>query len=104
MMGRRQPNPEQRDQKRPPNKTNRKIGQHYTTDSYRQAVDRGCERANVSSWSPNRLRHNAATNLRWDYGIDVAQTILGHQLGSAITEIYAEANTAKAKEAVAKVG
>ena len=32
------------------------------------------------------------------------QTILGHQLGSAVTEIYAEANIERAKAAIEEVG
>lgn len=55
-------------------------------------------------WSPNRLRHNAASHLRAEYGIDVAQTVLGHRLGSVITEIYAEPNMAAARAAIAKSG
>jgi integrase len=55
-------------------------------------------------WHPHQLRHNAATRLRREFGIDLAQTILGHRVGSAITEIYTEANVAKAIEVVAKIG
>jgi integrase len=55
-------------------------------------------------WSPNQLRHNAATELRRKHGIDVAQTVLGHRLGSSITEIYAEANVEKAKDVMATIG
>ena len=47
-------------------------------------------------FSPNQLRHSAATALRAKYGIDVAQTFLGHKVGSSITEIYAEANIEQA--------
>ncbi|HZL37862.1 MAG TPA: site-specific integrase [Tepidisphaeraceae bacterium] len=53
---------------------------------------------------PHQVRHAAATRLRAEYGIDVAQTILGHRLGSAITEIYAEADTRKAEQVIAKIG
>ena len=55
-------------------------------------------------WSPLRLRHNAATHLRREYGIDLAQAILGHRLGSAITEVYAEANQEKAIAVIAQIG
>ena len=82
----------------------RKPGERFTVDSYRRAIARACQAAGVPSWSPNRLRHNAATFLRREYGIDVAQTILGHRLGSQITEIYAESNAKKAVEVVSKVG
>lgn len=56
-------------------------------------------------WSPNRLRHNAATILRQEFGVDVAQTVLGHAMGSRITaQVYAEANIAKAIDAIRRVG
>ncbi len=45
-----------------------------------------------------------AWKLRREYGIDVAQTILGHRLGSSVTEVYAEANQRRAREVVSKVG
>ncbi len=85
-------------------RTDRVVGEHYTTESYRRAIERACAAAGVPTWSPNRLRHNAATFLRREYGIDLAQTILGHALGSTITEVYAEANVAKAREVVGQVG
>ena len=33
-----------------------------------------------------------------------SQTILGHRLGSMVTEIYAEANVRKARQVIAQVG
>lgn len=110
----------------------RKAGDHYTSDSYRVSVRRGCDKAfeyppkmnekkgqkwleSLSEeehqkwvrdhrWTPAQLRHNAATKIREEFGIEMAQTILGHQLGSAITEIYAEENIEKAKKIMKKVG
>ncbi len=87
-----------------PSKTTRRIRDGYDVHSYRRAIERACLKAGVPEWAPNRLRHNAATRLRREFGIDLAQTILGHRIGSAITEIYAEANVGKAKAVVAKVG
>ena len=55
-------------------------------------------------FSPGALRHNAATRLRHEWGIEITQCVLGHRLGSTITEIYAEANIAKAIEVLQKVG
>ncbi len=85
-------------------KTDRRIGDRYTTESYRRAISRVCDLAGVPRWSPNQLRHNHGTRIRRDFGLDVAQTILGHRLGSTVTEIYAEANVRKAREVIAKVG
>ncbi len=91
------------DQKQNACKTKRVIGDHYTTDSYRRCIDRACEKAGVPSWHPNQLRHNAATCVRKEFGLDVAQVILGH--GSlSITEIYAELDREKAINAIAKSG
>jgi len=39
-------------------------------------------------WHPHQLRHNAATVLRKEYGIEVAKIILGHATLSA-TQVYA---------------
>jgi hypothetical protein len=56
-------------------------------------------------WSPNRLRHNAATRFRHLFGVDVAQSIIGHAMGSDITAaVYAEASMEKAKAAIRQVG
>ena len=72
--------------------------------SYRRAIHRACESVNVPSWKPNQLRHNAATRIRREYGIEMAQTVLGHRLGSSVTEVYAEANVKRAREVIARVG
>ena len=54
-------------------------------------------------WSPNRLRHNAATYLRKEYGIEAARVILGHS-SPAVTEVYAELDRAKAAQIMGEVG
>jgi integrase len=55
------------------------------------------------SWHPNQLRHNAATRLRKEFGVELARIVLGH--GSAFTtEIYAEADRAQAMEVIGRVG
>jgi integrase len=54
-------------------------------------------------WHPNQLRHNAATRLRRDYGLEAAQVILGHKTLS-VTEIYAEKNIAAAQRIMAEAG
>jgi hypothetical protein len=55
------------------------------------------------SWHPNQLRHNAATRLRKEFGVELARIILGHATAFT-TEIYAEADRAQAMEVIAKVG
>ena len=54
-------------------------------------------------WHPHQLRHNAATFLRKEFGLETARIILGHR-SSAITEVYAEMDQQKALEAIVRVG
>jgi integrase len=81
----------------------RSPGDKYTVHSYGRAIRRACDRAGVPIWSPHRLRHNAATFLRKEFGLDVARIVLGHR-SPAITEVYAELDHGKALEVVGKVG
>jgi integrase len=55
------------------------------------------------NWHPHQLRHNAATFLRQEFGVEAARLILGHR-SVAVTELYAELNHNKAVEIIAKVG
>jgi integrase len=54
-------------------------------------------------WHPHQLRHNAATHLRKEFGIEVARIILGHRSAS-MTEIYAELDDEKAKRVIQRIG
>ena len=54
-------------------------------------------------WHPHQLRHNAATRIRKEFGVEVARVILGHRSAS-VTEIYAEMDRAKATEVIKKIG
>jgi integrase len=93
--------PSQRDRsKRNPKRT---PGEFYDTDAYRRAIARACTKAEVPSWHPHQLRHNAATNLRREYGLDVARAVLGHS-STSVTEIYAELDATKAADVMACVG
>jgi integrase len=78
-------------------------GERYTTRSYYHAIRNGCKKAGVPNWHPNQLRHNAATYLRKEFGLDVARVILGHS-SSSVTEIYAEVDHAKAISVMEQVG
>jgi integrase len=53
--------------------------------------------------NPHQLRHNAATFLRKEFGLETARIILGHR-SAAITEVYAEMDQQKAMEAITRVG
>jgi integrase len=75
----------------------------YDTGTYRRAIVRACEAANVPTWHPHQLRHTYATRVRREYGIETARILLGHQ--SAVTsELYAEIDRTKARKVVAKIG
>jgi integrase len=102
---------------------------HYTTQSYDRAIAVACKRAfphptlsgiprkeltpeqraelkawvPAESWHPHRLRHNAATWLRREFGLDVARVILGHS-STAVTEVYAEVDREKAIRIMEQVG
>lgn len=54
-------------------------------------------------WHPHQLRHNAATELRKEFGLETARIILGHR-SPAVTTIYAEQDRQKALEAMERVG
>lgn len=124
-------------QKPNPKATDRVIGDSYTSDSYRRAIERGCEKAwptpahlaqahgesplawrtrltqeqrrqlrdwrREHRWHPHQLRHNAATALRREFGIEAARVILGHS-SAATTQIYAEIDNARAVDVIGRVG
>ncbi len=100
-------------------KPKRTPSERYTPDSYRRAITRGCDQADLAAkkrqdlrpdseriiprWHPHQLRHNFATAVRKQYGIEVARILLGHR-SAVVTEIYAEADRTKAREIMAKIG
>jgi integrase len=54
-------------------------------------------------WHPNQLRHSMATEVRREAGLDAARVVLGHR-SPATTEIYAEVDSQKAAEVMARLG
>lgn len=96
----------------------RKAGQHYTTVSYGKSIAKAIKKAYrpegmsdqefrtwkpKEHWHPHQLRHNAATYLRKEFGLEAARIILGHT-SPVVTEIYAEIDHEKAVEVIGKVG
>ena len=81
----------------------RKPGEKYNTNSYRKASHRACDKASVKRWSPNRLRHAAATEVRREFGLEAAQILLGHS-NADVTQIYAERDLSKALEVARRIG
>lgn len=92
-----------------------KPGRSYTNDTFRNAVQRACDRAFDSDgkrreahdfahrWNPHQLRHNAATAFRAEFGLEAAADLLGHA-DSKTTLIYAERATERAMELARKAG
>jgi len=80
-----------------------KPGEKYDVNSYRRAIHRACDKAKVERWSPNRLRHSAATEIRKRFGLEAAQVTLGHA-SADITQVYAERDNTLAIEVAAKIG
>ena len=75
----------------------------YTPNSFLGALRKGCAAAGVPSWSPNQLRHAAATRIRKERGLEAARTVLGHA-SAAVTELYAEIDTRLAAKIMAELG
>lgn len=93
----------------------------YSTNAYLIAVYRGCDAAfpptpkiaanadhlkvwrREHRWHVNQLRHTAATLLRREHGLEVAQVILGHRRIET-SQLYAEKNVETAKQIMAAVG
>lgn len=75
----------------------------YDVHAYRRAIERACKKAGVAVWSPNRLRHSAATRIRNSHGIEAARVLLGHS-SPATTEIYAQMDRQHAVRIMAQEG
>lgn len=84
-------------------KPKRAPGERYTRDSYRRAIHRACDLAGVERWSPNRLRHTVGTQIRKQFGLEAAQTVLGH-LRADVTQVYAERDHELARKIMRKIG
>jgi len=78
-------------------------GTVYSKDSYWQAIDRVCRANGIPRWSPNQLRHSAATEIRAAHGLEASQAVLGHAKAD-ITQIYAERDLRKAIEVARQQG
>lgn len=81
----------------------RSAGSSYTVEAYNRAIRRACEKLKIPHWTPNRLRHSAATEIRSRFGLEAAQTILGHSQAN-ITQVYAERDFAKAEAVAREIG
>ncbi|WP_020468098.1 tyrosine-type recombinase/integrase [Zavarzinella formosa] len=90
-------------------------GVRYTTHAVGRCVTRACEMAfpmpetagpewrRENWWTLHQLRHSAATEIRKVFGLDHAQSVLGHA-GADMTQRYAELGVEKAVEVALKIG
>jgi integrase len=75
----------------------------YSASAYGARIRDACRRAGIEPFSPNRLRHSVGTRIRQRYGLEAAQTVLGHARAD-VTQLYAERDLAKAHEVIAEIG
>ena len=118
--------PVKKTQTRRPKRT---VGDQYDSCSYRRAIHQACDKAfphpelgskvrkdmteaqvaelkkwqSDHRWSPNQLRHAAATEVRKQFGLEAAQIILGHSSAN-VTQVYAERDIAKGLEVARRIG
>lgn len=102
---------------------------HYRRSTYLNAVSRACDRAfphptlsqveparltpeqvteleswrRDHRWHPNQLRHTVGTDVRARFGLEAAQTVLGHAKAD-VTQVYAERDLAKAHDVIREIG
>lgn len=113
--------------RRPKRKPQRQPGDHYPVSSYDNSIAKGIAKANaaracpacrnrvaeercsmcraaaIPHWHPHQLRHAKATEIRREAGLDAARAVLGHRT-SAVTEVYAELDAAKAASVMERLG
>ena len=81
----------------------RRPGVKYSLWSYEKAIKRAAARAGVEHWAPNQIRHLSATETRKTHGLEVVQVLLGHS-DIRTTQIYAEPDDSRARQAVEEIG
>ena len=84
-------------------KPRRTPGEKYDRNSYGRAVRRAAEKAGIAVWSPHRLRHTFATEVRKSFGLEAVQVCLGHS-NADTTQIYAERDYSLAARVAAMIG
>lgn len=90
-------------QKPNPRQTDRVLGDCYTPMTFARAIARACSAAGIPLWTPYRLRHTAATEIRKRFGLEAAQSVLGHA-NAKTTEIYAAVDQDRARKVIAEIG
>ncbi|MEQ8850058.1 site-specific integrase [Botrimarina sp.] len=81
----------------------RTAGDCYQVSSYRNAIRRACNKLGLEVWTPNQLRHTAATEIRQRYGLEAAQVVCGHARAD-VTQVYAERDLRLATKVAEEIG
>jgi integrase len=55
-------------------------------------------------WHPHRLRHSAATRLRREHGLEIAQLVLGHSSAERTDAVYAQRDIDRVVGVMQKIG
>jgi integrase len=55
-------------------------------------------------WHPHQLRHNAATHIRREFGLEAASLVLGHASATITDAIYAERDQGKIADVIRRCG
>ena len=74
----------------------------YTTNTYRQAIQRACDEAGIPRWSPVQLRKSCASMLEEEQGLEAAQLQLGHSDAITTHRHYVERESRKRMKDIAK--
>jgi len=74
-----------------------------TRTAYCRAITRVCDRLEIERWVPHQLRHTNAEVVRDEFGLEHAQSVLGHSKAN-MSEHYAKVGNAKAAEVALKIG
>ncbi|WP_422928368.1 tyrosine-type recombinase/integrase [Singulisphaera sp. PoT] len=86
-----------------PRAVKRSFRERYQKNSYANAITLACQKAGIPAWGPNRLRHSAATSIRQRFGLEAAQSVLGH-MDVKTTQIYAERHLERARDIMGEIG
>lgn len=105
-----------------PNRTARRVLDHYTTNTYTRAISYICEALRertreeaaeegrevreselIPVWSANQLRHTALSRLGNEFSDDLARVVAGHT-SIDTTEIYLERDLKRAAEVMVTAG
>lgn len=84
-------------------KPRRTAGEKYDSNSYGCAIRRAAVAAGIAKWSPHRIRHTFATEVRKRFGLEAVQVCLGHS-NASVSEIYAQRDFAKASQIALQIG